>query len=310
MGWLRGFESARRQAAAVSFGELALTHRHYMGLVGPAALEESTLDFPPVFEPQLQAAIDAAANRIHGDGFKLSQRIWRLSDEALEGIRRTVMAGVSEQKSAWELAQDVEVYLGVNQNCPRWTSTRLYKLTKSDIAAGDRRGLLKGPACTPERGVAYNALRLARTEISFAHNGATKAVYDMSPWVEGVKVNLSPAHPEPDICDDHANGGDGNGVYAKDNVPLPPFHTHCLCFLTSAQRSDEAFRAKMRGWLNNTHPWAEMDGYAAQVNRTRFDVTSMAIVAGLESMLYKWAFDIGKYEQLRLFDEEGYGRTE
>ena len=303
-GWKTGLESARRQAAALAFGELALMHRHFMSLGdGPSLQEAGPADFPPVYEPQLKAVLDAAAQRVHGDGFRLSQRIWRLDNDSFDGIKGTVMAGVSESKSAWQLAKDVEEYLGPHQNCPRWPSTRLFKLTKADIAAGDRRGLLKGPACTPERGVAYNALRLARTEISFAHNEATRAIHEASPWVEAVKVNLNPEHPEPDICDDFANGGSqGGGVYPQGDVVYPPYHPHCLCFVTSAQMSDEAFRQKMRGWLNRTGEWPAMDSYAGRVNRTRFDIGDLAVVAGLEETLCKWTFELGKYGQLRLFD--------
>jgi hypothetical protein len=300
--WQQTFESARYQAAALAFGELAINHRHYMAL---GFLQESKPDFPPVFERQLEEVVGAAASRIHSDGFKLSQRIWSLETESFEGIKRTVMAGVSEQKSAWELAQDIEQYLGAGQNCPRWTRDRLYTLTKKDIAQGSMAGLLKGPACSPERGVAYNALRLARTEISYASNGATQAIHQRSPWVEAVKVNLSPEHPEPDICDDWANGGNGRGVYPVDEAEYPPFHPHCLCYVTAVQMSDEAFQAKMRGWLNRTEAWPGMDNYAASLNRTRFDVTSLAIVAGLEDTLYKWAIDlpkVGQYEQLRMFE--------
>jgi hypothetical protein len=123
--------------------------------------------------------------------------------------------------------------------------------------------------------------------------------------VEAVKVNLSPEHPEPDICDDWANGGNGRGVYSVNEAEYPPYHPHCLCYVTAAQMSDDAFQARMREWLNRTGTWPGMDTYAASLNRTRFDVTSLAIVAGLEDTLYKWAIDLpkpGDYEQPRMFE--------
>jgi hypothetical protein len=267
-------------------------HRHYLGDVIRQRMSESGPELSPVFERQIDEVLNAAQSRIYGDGFNLSQRIWNLEQDSFEGIRRTVMGGISEQKSAWELAQDIEQYLGAGQDCPRWTVTRLYGLTKSDIASGNRTGLLKGAACTPERGIAYNALRLARTEITYASNSATKAIHERSPWVEGVKVNLSPAHPEPDICDDYAQGGNGKGVYAVGDVMYPPYHPHCLCFVTAVQMSDAAFAAKMRGWLNQTEGWPGMDEYAANLNRSRFNINDLAIIAGLEDTLYKWTFEI------------------
>lgn len=302
-GWLDSFHEARRQAAALTFGELGLSHNHYMRPF--QALQEARSPFPPVFEPQLQEVVEAAANRVHDDGFKLSQRIWRLDRQSFNGIRRTVMSGVSESKGAFQLAQDVEAYLGAGADCPRWTYQRLYGLTKADIAAGFATGLLTGSACTPERGVAYNALRLARTEIQFAHNEATRTIHERSPWVEQVKFNLSPAHPEPDICDEFAQGGpQGDGVYLSRELQYPPLHPHCLCFVTAVQMSDAEFTQRMRGWLNQTAVWPEMDSYAASIGRTRFNVSG--VLAGLESTLYAWTLDVASedFTQLRLFESE------
>jgi hypothetical protein len=222
--WREGFEQARYETVALAFGELAEQHRHFMGLM--QLTEAGPPELPPVFEPQTQAVLDAANRRVYSDQFDLSQRLWRLDQEGYQGIQRTVMAGVADGKSAWELAQDVEQYLGASEDCPRWTRTRLYNLTKADIAGGDTRGLLTGSDCDG-RGVAYNALRLARTEISYASGLATRDVYARSPWVVGEKWNLSPAHGAPDICDDFATGGNGRGEYGKGDLPqTPPAHPH------------------------------------------------------------------------------------
>jgi hypothetical protein len=170
--WLPLFQAARREAASIPFGTLALYQEKF---IKPKAKKLAEQEASPVFEPQLQALIDAASQRIYSDGLQLSSRIWRLDRDARDGINRTLMSAVSEGKSAWQTAKDLEVFLGADQGCPRWTSTRLFKLTKKDIASGDRRGLKTGKECQGQ-GVSYNALRMARTEIQAVHHEASREI--------------------------------------------------------------------------------------------------------------------------------------
>jgi hypothetical protein len=204
--------------------------------------------------------LDIAAEYLHGDSINLSGRIWRLDREARDGINQVLMNGISSGDSAWNIAKKLEEYLGAGADCPRWTSTRLYGRTKSDIAAGDPTGLLSGDACAGQ-GVSYNALRLARTEIQKMHALATDRVLAAQPWVEKEQVHLSYSHPESDECDDAATGGEGGkGIYEVGTIELP-LHPNCLCYKTAVQTSEKAFTAHLNGWLNG-QDWPEMDEYA------------------------------------------------
>ncbi len=304
--WEDKLHEARAEAVKLSFGEWAVQHNHYIGSAVGERVEESAPAFPPVFEKQLQEILDAASARIYDDGFNLSKRIWRHDSQSWAGIKRVLYTGIQAQQSAWQIAEEIEQYLAPLQNCPRWTATRLYGLTKADIASGNRSGLLSGADCQPERGVAYNALRLARTEISYASAAATKRIYEKSPWVLGAKYNLSPAHPKPDICDEYAAGGDnGNGVYAVSDAPQVPAHPHCLCFYTSVQMSDDDFRRKMRGWLNGTEKWQGMDEYAKTIDRNRFDITNLGLMTGVGDTLHRWLFEVADAIQPYLPGLEG-----
>jgi hypothetical protein len=242
--WRTMFEAARREAVAIPFGALVRNHQYFMGLreveerkagrlegwkIG--RLEEQGpvrvgVQGVPFFEQQLQEILDATSNRIYSDGFKLSQRIWRLDQESLGGIQQILRETLATGDSAWNAAKKLEAYLGPGADCPRWTSTRLSRLTKSDIAAGDKRGLISGNPCE-SKGVAYNALRLARNEIQIAHHAATDIVLALQPWTEKEQILLSPAHPEQDICDNVAGGGEnGEGIYPKGTILLP-LHVQC-----------------------------------------------------------------------------------
>lgn len=225
------FEAARRQAALISFGALGVYHNGVFGWVSEEDLTEAEpavrIEGVPFFEPQLQEVIDAANQRVYSDGFKLSQRIWRLNENSLAGLRQIILETVATGDSAWNAAHRFEEYLGAGQDCPRWTSTRLFKLTKSDIAAGDQRGLIKSPCSS--KGVSYNALRLARNEIQIAHQMANDAILQRMPWVEMEQIRLSPSHPAIGCeCEGIVVGGEnGDGVYPLGTITLP-VHVQCL----------------------------------------------------------------------------------
>jgi hypothetical protein len=272
--------AAQREAASMPFGTLAELHAHYIGTLGRRAvqeamqgagehrrvirvrrLDEAAAPDDYLFKPQLDAIMKAANRAVYADGLTLSGRLWRLDQQSRAGIQAVLFAGAQGGKSAWDIAKELEKYLGANANCPRWTSTRLYRLTKRDIAAGDPRGLIRGDECASQ-GVAYNALRLARTEIQRIHNLATQTLMKQMPWVAEEQMRLSPAHPEEDVCDEIiARGRDGKGIYPVGMLSLP-IHPNCLCYLVAVEMPADDFVGQLRGWMRGERSWPEMDGYA------------------------------------------------
>ena len=297
--WMTRFqallETARREAVAIAFGALPVLHDRYFGALQEArgaqrALlnEEIWLGGTAFFEPQLEAVLRAAGERLYGDGLRLSRRIWRLDEEGLAGIRGAVYAGVADSKSAWQIAEEVEQYLGAGQGCPRWTRYRLYGLTKTQIAQGHRGGLYSGDECA-EQGVAYKALRLARTEIQTVHHLAGQRIREQLPFVEGEQVVLSPAHPRRDICDEVIEAApNGDGVYAVGEVQLP-LHPNCICDQRAVMMDPDAFVDRLRGWVDGSEPWAEMDGYASWVGMQPATMSS-PFLEGLTWGLQLWLF--------------------
>lgn len=303
--WRAWFEEMRTQAAGLGFGTLAVYMRQY---VQPALQkvdsqnkneilrrsaaqndkvlveDKHTLDF--IFNPQLQALLDAAQRHIYKDGLQLSQRIWKLDQESVDGIDRVLAAGVANGASAWDIAQQAEQYLGADKDLPRWTRTRLYGLTKKDIASGDLTGLLRDPEHR-SRGVSYNALRLARNEIQTLHAQTTDAMMQRMPWIEQEQINLSPSHPVDDECDEVAGGGEnGDGVYPKGEIELP-IHVQCLCFKTAVQMNPDEFVDSLRGWVDGSQPWPEMDQFAAGLGgNLNADVGETNLAANFT----EWAF--------------------
>lgn len=302
--WRRLLDGAREQAASLPFGTLAVLHA---AAFAEARREEETLartrppgllqesDPSPVFRPQLGAILDATANRVYGDGFRLSQRVWNLEQESLDGIRRIVYDGVASGDSAWNVAKKLEPYLGAGAECPRWARSRLYRLTKGDIAGGNRTGLYSGDECAGQ-GVAYKALRLARNEIQIAHHAATDEMLARVPWIEKERINLSPAHPVTDICDDViGNGERGEGIYPTGTIQLP-LHVQCLCYKTAVLLPPDEFAGRLREWLSGADAWPEMDEYAGFLGVAPAALASIGLGVRVAQTLVLWLW--GAEEEL------------
>lgn len=166
---------------------------------------------------------DAVFKRRYADGHNLSDRIWNMAAISEREILGRVNAAISKGTSAVELSKSVRQFLF--QPGPAWTTG-----IKASV--------------TGRGSMAYNALRLARTEINNAYKTAQTLQAQNSPLVVGIKWNLSGSHPTdwpvsamykgyPEICDYFAEDdhhGLGPGVFPKDDVWET--HPNCLCHLT------------------------------------------------------------------------------
>lgn len=287
--WKASFLDWQEQGAMIPFGALAVYHNQWLlpqiksltesqsytgQQFGEAIGSDELLDF--VFRPQLQAVLNAARNRIYKDGLNLSSRLWRLDQESRAGIQNILFQGIANGESAMSIAKSLEQYLGANARCPRWTAARL-RLTKADIAGGDRTGLASGDDCRGQ-GVAYNALRLARNEINAAHAMATDYLFEKMTWIEKEEVRLSPDHAMRDECDAVA------GIHPKGTVLLP-IHPHCLCYKVAVLIKPSEFTRRLRDWMRGGE-WDAMDRYASSVGGD----AAKAISTGLLDALLGWAY--------------------
>lgn len=136
------------------------------------------------------------------DGLILSDRIWRMSQEAKTDITNRISQGILLGESHVKVAKDIRQYV-----------------------VG---GSLK-----------YKSQRLAITEMAKAYKLANeKSVQIMREesqfmWYE--KWELSPAHPHPDVCDILATQnpeGEGPGIYKT----APNRHPMCYCYIYPVYR--------------------------------------------------------------------------
>lgn len=155
------------------------------------------------FRPNPLARYDAPHTWLDPNGYRLSDRIWRTASNTRRRVDMFLEEGIAQGRSARDIAADLEQFLQPGRQLKRTTT----------------------PYGTD---ASYDAMRLARTEVSRAAASAAQASAAMNPFVSGLKWNLSPQHPCCDICDTYAAGG----PYPVDNPPTMPAHPHCLCFWT------------------------------------------------------------------------------
>ena len=225
-------------------------------------------------------ALSQAAERTMGDGLRLSTRIWRMENEGMRRIRGELASAMTDRTSAWDLAHRMERLLGADAQMPRWTEQRLLGMTPTQRMR-DLSGLLRGPneGLPGSQGVAYNSLRLARTELQYANHAMTSDIAQNCPWITGRFTRLSPGHPKSDVCDAYAAGG----PYPTRDEILP-LHPQCMCFYEEAMMSRGAFVAEVKGWLEGDNQF--LDGYRDWLGMN--SIGPLPTTVGLADALEMW----------------------
>jgi hypothetical protein len=184
---------------------------------GQAAIRQNAL-----FRPNPLAQYERLHTWVDPNGYQLSERIWRTAgatrrqlDAFLEDAIRSGRGVLSlETQGATGIARDLEIFLQPGRSLRR--TNKPYGIDAS-----------------------YDAMRLARTEVTRAHARAFEQAGLLNPFVAGFRVRLSGSHPKPDICDEAAAAG----VFPKNAIPpeyQPPLHPHCLCTMQNVMVNNPA----------------------------------------------------------------------
>ena len=173
-------------------------------------------------------------------GLSLSDRVWNYAQmgksEIETAIANVIGDGITKGTSAEELGRAVRQYL----NNPDMMYRRYHKLIidnaghKRRVVRWYRRHIdengnvtfkdepLEKVGTGTYRSARMNSLRLMRTEINMAYHNANNERWQREPFVIGIRIWLSPEHPEYDICDELM------GEYPK-NFVFTGWHSNCLC---------------------------------------------------------------------------------
>lgn len=206
------------------------------------ALEKSTIKKieKPVIESLFfrvnEKAIEAVWSRTK-DGLYLSDGIWNKCTNYRKHMTTIIQSAVAEGKDCVKTARMLEKYV----------------LKGKRTLAEEYPGMIVRMGSRVPENICYEALRLARTEMTAAYGEATVSAGMVSPSCNGIKFILSSSHPKPDICDDITGldkYGLGIGVYPIDESPSYPFHPNCLCITTTVNEQPEQFVERLKRWTN------------------------------------------------------------
>lgn len=173
-----------------------------------------------------QDAVRFVERFIAKDGLQLSDRLWRMDTAARQTLQNAVTRAVVSGQNAAAAARDL---LSRGEPVGRDVTDKMQEASATRLS-NQVRAMVKG-----EGNPMANAMRVMRTETNRAHGEAFIASMLKHPELAGLRFQLSPAHPRPDICDllsIQNLHGLGAGVY-PDRVSLPwPAHPNTLSFVS------------------------------------------------------------------------------
>jgi hypothetical protein len=163
------------------------------------------------------------------DNRTIGERIKILQGASVKTVRNILDVGVRNGESAKQISNKISAFIDPRNQKQKLAPWQVYRERFG-------RPMSFVPPDMPAGSVAYNSLRIARTEINFTYRNVTEELNKNKPWVKGYRWNLSGSHPEIDICDDWAD----HGVY-EDESDLPLGHPNCFCYVTTELVSEKEF---------------------------------------------------------------------
>ena len=170
-------------------------------------------------------------------GLHLSDRIWTQGDKYRDTMRDIIQEAVATGQDAAKTAKMLQQYV---------------KQGKQSLAANYPKMMERMGSRIPGD-ICYEALRLARTEMTAAFGEGSLAAAQDSPSYIGMKYIMSASHPMYDICDiiTTHDSGLGPGVYGPGDEPVYPFHPNCLCIAIPVHEQPEEFVKRLKKWKDD-----------------------------------------------------------
>ena len=178
-------------------------------------------------------------------GLFLSDRIWEQGENFRNAMRDIIQEAVATGQDAVKTARMLQQYVRQGAQTLAKDYPNMMKRMKGRIP-GD---------------ISYEALRLARTEMTAAFGEGTIAAARVSPSYIGMKWVLSHSHPVVDICDTLAehDEGLGRGVYSPGDEPPMPAHPNCICTLVPVHEEPEKFVERLKKWRDDPSSDQELE---------------------------------------------------
>lgn len=187
-------------------------------------------------------------------GLFLSDRIWEQGEKFRNTMRDIIQEAVVTGQDAVKTARMLQQYVRQGAMTLARDYPNMMKRMKGRIP-GD---------------ISYEALRLARTEMTAAFGEGTVSAAQVSPSYQGMKWVLSHSHPVTDICDTLAehDEGLGRGVYSPGNEPLLPAHPNCICTLVPVHEEPEKFVERLKKWRDDPTSDQELEKWYNEIYKS------------------------------------------
>jgi len=179
------------------------------------------------------------------NGLYLSDRIWEQGEKYRNTMRDIIQEAVVIGQDAVTTARMIQQYVREGAMTLAKNYPNMMKRMKGRIPGN----------------ISYEALRLARTEMTAAFGEGAISASRVAPSYTGMKWVLSKSHPVPDICDTLStyDSGLGPGVYPPGDEPPYPAHPNCLCTLVPIHEEPEKFVEKLKRWTENPESEPELE---------------------------------------------------
>lgn len=199
-----------------------------------------------------------ASGQLYEGDWTLSKAIWKDHMKTQYNINTVVAKGIAENKSAYDIAKDLEKYVDPSAEKP-WDWSKVYP------GVG--------------RKIDYNAQRLARTMVSHAYQQAFVRSTQKNPFVTKYKWDASNSARTCPICAER----DGQ-LYDKNDLPLD--HPNGMCtFEAVIPDSMEDIADRIADWAYGADD-PELDTWAE-------DLTGLTWTPSFNKEQEKWLGDHG-----------------
>lgn len=161
-----------------------------------------------------------ATGQLYTGNWTLSRALWLNTVETQHDVQSIVAQGILQNKSAYDIAKDLEKY--VNPDARKdWSWSKVYPGTRKVVD--------------------YNAQRLARTMVSHAYQQAFVRTTQKNPFVSKYRWEASNSERTCEVCEER----DGN-LFDKDDLPLD--HPNGMCTFTAVMEDLDTIGERLGDW--------------------------------------------------------------
>lgn len=184
--------------------------------------------------------------KLYREDWTFSKAIWGDYNSCTGDVAKIVQMGIAQNKSAYEIAKDLEKYVDPKAKKP-WDWSKVYPGVRKKID--------------------YNAQRLARTMVSHAYQQSIVECSKINPWVYGIEWRSALVERTCEICEKRHGQ-----IYSPNNIPLD--HPNGLCtYIMVFNKDPKSIADDIADWIHGEQN-TDIDRYAEHLTGIDFSALS------------------------------------